>query len=227
MFEDRRAFIKGDRMDTFSTSYSLSTRGADIIAKAKSVGLDPSVLYEAVVDLSTEGLFTANCINMAAGILLQDLGLPKYFFDHINKYALAHLLQSIAMSIKVLDGRVALYGRVAQIDFDSAQANVAQRVRIATEETRDSMEAVLAELITGHRREYYYSPESGYYTYIIRPETVADFAPEDFKKSRFLFDLAGDYTVTPEPTRKRYEKFLKGSCSLIVRISLFMILFLF
>lgn len=196
-------------MDTFPTSYSLTTRGAEIIAKAQSVGLDPSVLYEAVVDLSSEGLFTANCINMAAGILLKDLGLPKYFFDHISKDALAHLLQSIATSIKVVGGHVTLYGRVAQIDFDTGQSNVAQRVRIATEETRDSMEAVLAELITGHRREYYYSPESGYYTYIIRPETVSAFGSEQFRKSRFLFDLAGDYTVTPEPTRKRYERFLK------------------
>ena len=75
-------------------------------------------------------------------------------------------------SIKVVDGKVVLYGRVTQIDFDAAQAGVAQKVRIATEETRDSMEAVLEELILGHRREYYYSPTSNYYTYIIRPETV-------------------------------------------------------
>jgi glutamate dehydrogenase len=196
-------------METLPTSYSSSTRGANIIAKAESVGLDPRVLYEAVIDLSSEGLLTANCINMAAGILLHDIGLPRYFFEHIRKTALTNLLQSIAASIKVIDGKVILYGRVAQIDFDATQASVAQRVRIATEETRDSMEAVLEELIPGHRREYYYSPESNYYTYIIRPETVADFPPEAFHESRFLFTLAGDYTATPEPTRKRYEKVLK------------------
>ena len=209
-------------METFPNSYSSSTRGADIIAKAESVGLDPRVLYEAVIDLSSEGLLTANCINMAAGILLEDIGLPRYFFEHIRKTALTHLLQSIATSIKVIDGKVILYGRVAQIDFDATEASVAQRVRIATGETRDSMEAVLEDLLAGHRREYYYSPQSNYYTYIIRPETVADFPVEVFGESRFLFTQAGDYTATPEPTRKRYEKVLK-ECenSIIPLISVF------
>jgi len=195
-------------MDTFPTSYSSSTRGADIITKAESVGLDPRVLYEAVIDLSSEGLLTANCINMAAGILLEDIGLPRYFFEHIQKAALTHILESIATSIKVIDGKVILYGRVAQIDFEATQASFAQRVRIATAETRDSMEMVLEELIAGHRREYYYSPDSDYYTYIIRPETIADFPRATFKDSRFLFTLAGDYSATPEPTRRRYEKVL-------------------
>ncbi|MGW8193554.1 MAG: NAD-glutamate dehydrogenase domain-containing protein [Desulforhopalus sp.] len=198
-------------METFTTNYASTTRGAKIIAKAESLGLDPGVLYEAVIDLSSDGLLTANCINMAAGILLEDLGLPRYFFENINKEPLTHLLQSIAASIKVVDGRVILSGRVAQIDFDATHAVTPQRVRIATEETRESMEAVVEELISGHRREYYYSQESRYYTYIIRPETVADFPEEAFKESRFLFTLAGDYSATPEPTRRRYEKFLRES----------------
>ena len=42
------------------------SEGADIIKKAQSVKLDPSLLYEAVIDLSSEGLVTANCIIMAA-----------------------------------------------------------------------------------------------------------------------------------------------------------------
>ena len=198
-------------MELFPVNNSASSRGAAIIAKAESVGLDPRVLYEAVIDLSSEGLLTANCINLAAGILIQDLGLPTYFFQNINKAPLANLLQSIATSIKVIDGRVVLYGRVAQIDFDATQSGVVQWVRIATEETRENMEAVLEPLISGHRREYYFSPESKYYTYIIRPETVPDYPREAYGKSRFLFSLAGDYDVTPEPTRKRYEKFLKES----------------
>ncbi len=209
-------------MDTFPSSYSSITRGEDIIAKAESVGLDPRVLYEAVIDLSSEGLLTANCINMAAGILLKDIGLPRYFFENIRKDALAHLLESIATSIKVADGKVILYGRVAQIDFDATEASVAQRVRIATEETRDSMETVLEGLIAGHRREYYYSPASKYYTYIIRPETVNDYPRETFKDSRFLFTLAGDYSATPEPTRRRYEKVLKeGEASTIPLVAVF------
>ncbi len=198
-------------MELFSVGSSTCSKGAAIIAQAESVGLDPRVLYEAVIDLSSEGLLTANCINLAAGILIQDLGLPKYFFQHINKVPLANLLQSIAASIKVIDGRVVLSGRVAQIDFDATQSGVVQWVRIATEETRENMEEVLEHLISGHRREYYFSPESKYYTYIIRPETVADYPREAFAASRFLFSLAGDYDVTPAPTRKRYEKFLRES----------------
>ncbi|TKB26821.1 NADP-specific glutamate dehydrogenase GdhA [Desulfopila sp. IMCC35006] len=186
------------------------TRGADIINKAQNVGLAPRMLYEAVIDLSSKGLITANCINMAAGILLQDLGLPLYFFQHIQKDSLINLLESIATSIKLVDGKVVLFGRVAHIDFDLAQGNnkPRERVRIATENTRDNMESVLEELITGHRRDYYYSPESKYYTYLIRPETVTDFATTQFTGSKFLFALAGDFEEMPEPTRKRYERFL-------------------
>ncbi|BHH84986.1 NAD-glutamate dehydrogenase domain-containing protein [Desulforhopalus sp. 52FAK] len=189
----------------------LPADGADIISKAEAVGLDLRILYQAVIDLSADGLLTANCINLAAGILLQELGLPPYFFAHIQKESLTQLLQAIASSIRVLDGRAALFGRVAHIDFDLSYGSEGQRVRIATEETRDSMEAILEDMLAGHRREYYYSPENGYYTYIIRPETIADFAKEDFSQSPFLYALAGDYSVTPEPTRRRYARFLELS----------------
>ena len=172
---------------TTSENNAFISNGADIISKAEAVGLDLRILYQSVIDLSGNGLLTANCINLAAGILLQDLGLPNYFFAHITKQSLTQLLQSIASNIRVVEGHAALFGRVAHIDFDLSYESEEQRVRIATEETRDSMEAVLEELLPGHRREYYYSPENGYYTYIIRSETVADFAKEDFKKSPFVF----------------------------------------
>ena len=191
------------------TNGSSPVDGANIIGKAEAVGLDLRILYQAVIDLSADGLLTANCINLAAGILLQDLGLPPYFFAHIQKESLTQLLQAIASNIRVLEGRAALFGRVAHIDFDLSYGSEGERVRIATEETRDSMEAILEELLPGHRREYYYSPENGYYTYIIRPETVADFTQDDFKNSAFLFALSSDYSKTPKPTRKRYEKFLQ------------------
>ncbi len=196
-------------MEPFPSSNFFRSKGAEIIAKAESVGLDLRVLYEAVIDLSAEGLLTANSLNLAAGILLHDLGLSRYFFQKIRKAPLTNLLQSIATSIKVVDGRVVLSGRVAQIDFEANQSGTVQWVRIATGETRESMEALLEPLISGHRREYYYSRESDYCTYIIMPETVADFRREDFGQSHFLFALAGDYDVTPEPTRRRYEKFLR------------------
>ncbi len=187
------------------------SRGATIIEKAKSVNLDPSVLYEAVIDLSSEGLLTATCINMAAGILLEDLGLPNYFFQHIRKDALKQMLSSIATSITFKDGKGVLVGRVAHVDFSLQREHDVQRVRIATQETRDGMEKILEDLISGRRREYYYSPENQYYTYIIRPETVQDYGREAFGASRFLFSLTGDDTPTPEPTRRRYEAFLEAS----------------
>ncbi len=188
---------------------SLPASGADIINMAQEADLQPRLLYEAVIDLSRDGLLTANCINLAAGILLKDLGLPNYFFANIQEQSLAQLLKSIASNIQVIEGKAALFGRVAHIDFDLSYGGKGQRVRIATEETRDNMEKVLEKLIFGHRREYYFSPQSGYYTYIIRPETIQDYAKTDFQNSRFLFDLAGDYGETPAPTRKRYEKFLE------------------
>ena len=198
-------------MDHHAGPSSADSKGTYIITKAKSVNLDPSVLYEAVIDLSSEGLLTANCINMAAGILLEDLGLPNYFFENIKTDALKQMLSSIATSITFKHGKGILVGRVAHVDFDLRRENNAQRVRIATQETRDSMEKILEDLISGHRREYYCSPESHYYTYIIRPETVQDYEKEAFSVSRFLFALAGDYATTPAPTRRRYEKFLEVS----------------
>jgi len=197
--------------DASPLNLSLPASGADIIEKAQESGLDLRILYEAVIDLSADGLLTANCINLAAGILLKDLGLPKYFFDNIHKQPLIQLLQAIATNIRVIDRKATLLGRAAQIDFDLSYGTNAQRIRIATEETRDSMESILEEMLAGHRREYYYSPENNYYTYIIRPKIVEDFPIEDFSQSRFLYNLAGDYSVTPKVTRKRYEKFLEKS----------------
>ena len=184
--------------------------GASIICKAKGVNLDPALLYEAVIDLSTEGLVTAKCINMAAGILLEDLGLPIYFFENITKDALKHILSSIASSIKIQDGKALLYGRVAKIGFDMDLGSNLQRIRIATEETRDSMEKVIAPMIAGHRREYYYCPKSKNYTYLIRPETVKDYSKEEFEASKFLFNLTGNFRTTPKATRKRYVDCLEA-----------------
>lgn len=185
------------------------SRSPHIIDRADALNLNIRVLYEAVIDLSAQGLLTAHCINLAAGILLNDLGLPSYFFENITKDSLKQILSSITSSIAVQDNRVVLVGRVAHIDFDLGQGSDVQRVRIATRETRDAMEKLMETMISGHRREYYYSRENEYYTYIFRPETVNDFTKHEFEVSPFLFNLAGDYTATPEPTRMRYETFLK------------------
>ena len=55
-----------------------------IIDRADALNLNIRTLYEAVIDLSAQGLVSAHCINLAAGILLNDLGLPSYFFENIN-----------------------------------------------------------------------------------------------------------------------------------------------
>ena len=190
---------------------STISEGTYIINQAKTVNLDPGVLYETVIDLASEGLITSTAINMAAGILVSDLALPNYFFENITKESLRHILSSIAMSIQCQDGTVALSGRVAHIDFNLEQGTNIQRVRIATEETRDSMEELLAPFLSGRRREYYYSPKSKYYTYIIRPETVKDYQETAFQESKFLYHLAGTHKDTPAVTRQRYESILKES----------------
>ena len=190
---------------------STISEGTYIINQAKAVNLDPGVLYETVIDLASDGLITSTAINMAAGILVSDLALPNYFFENITKESLRHILSAIAMSIQCKDGNVGLSGRVAHIDFNLEQGSNIQRVRIATEETRDNMEELLAPFLSGRRREYYYSPESNYYTYIIRPETVNDYQETAFEESKFLYHLSGNLKETPAVTRERYETVLKES----------------
>lgn len=197
--------------NTIETLHAFGSRGADIIDKAKEAGLDLPLLYETVIDLSSGGMLTANCINQAAGILLKDLGLPRYFFKHILKESLIELLQAIATDMKKENGKLVLRGQVAPIDFDLIDNDNRQSVRIATGETRDPMETMLEDLMCGHRREYYYSPGNDYYTYIISPNTIKDFPAESFENSPFLFSHDKVDDVTPETTRKRYEKFLKKS----------------
>ncbi len=184
--------------------------GEQIVNKAREAGLDPGLLYEVVIDLTAGDLLTSSSINRAAGILLNDLVLPEYFLRTISKSALQKLLKAIALSMrKDENGDIRLYGRVAPIDFESDDEPGLQRVRIVTRETRDAMEHLLETQISGHRRAYYFSPENGYATYLFRPETVDSFTEADFKESPFLFNVAGEYATTPQPTRDRYEDFLK------------------
>ena len=183
--------------------------GTYIIKQAKRVNLNPSLLYEAVIDLSSQGLMTADCINRAAGILLYDLGLPTYFFETITKDFLTKILSSIAKSLRVKGDCVDLFPWVADIDSSFVENSQAQRVRIATAETRQAMETMLDSQLVGHRREYYYNPEKEYYTYVFWSETVLDMPDGKLSGSRFLFDLDRKYDQTPRLTRNRYEMFLE------------------
>ncbi|NLZ18205.1 MAG: NADP-specific glutamate dehydrogenase GdhA [Desulfobulbaceae bacterium] len=187
---------------------------AHIALKAQEAGLDPGLLYEAVIDLAAENNLTASTINKAATILLNDLSLPRYFFNIIDQNALSKLLKAIALSMQEgKDGECMLQGQVRPVDFNLGEAGHLQ-VLISTREARTITEHKVESEISGHRRSYYFNPDNGYATCLLRPETVADFSKDDFKKSRFLFSLAGDYIATPEPTRLRYEEFLKKDSGL-------------
>ena len=60
---------------------------ASIVDTATRAGLDSSLLYETVIDLAEEGLLTARCINAAAGIPVNELAMPGYFFRYLSKDA--------------------------------------------------------------------------------------------------------------------------------------------
>ncbi|MBM9519217.1 NAD-glutamate dehydrogenase [Desulforhopalus vacuolatus] len=185
-----------------------SLPGAEIIKRATCAELDLSLLYEAVMDITSQGMVTTSSVNMAAGILLKELGLPTYFFRHIHKDSLVELLTAIASDIQITERKPVLRGQVAPIDFNTS-TSTSLSVRIATAKTRDSMEFFIEKLISGHRREYYFSPDSEYYTYIINPGTIGDFPAENFEQTSFLFSREAEDDVTPATTRKRYEKFLQ------------------
>lgn len=186
-----------------SNGISIST-GNEIFRKASKLKLDPGMLYESVIDISAEGLLTANAINTAAGILLDELGLPGYFFENITYESLKSILRAIAGSITFINGKAVLQGYVAQVDFDIDQGEKSVKVRIATENTREDMEKLIGPLITGHRREYYYSPSSNYHTYIIGPETVKDSSSVNPENT-----FTNEFNKSPKATINRYDSFLK------------------
>ena len=99
-------------------------------------------------------------LNLAAGILLNDLGLPEYFFKNITKNSLKSILDIIAGSLEVKNGKVILSSRVPNASMTIGQGENTQQIRIATEATRDSFENKLAPEITGHRREYHHCPKN-------------------------------------------------------------------
>ena len=93
--------------------------GSQIIERANQAGLNPGILYEAVIDLSNEGLYTATCINLAAGILLDDLGLPKYFFENITHKSLKGILDIIASSLEVKKGESYIKRESSKCRYDN------------------------------------------------------------------------------------------------------------
>lgn len=181
-------------------------RTGSVIERAEAMGLDPRLLYETVIELASEGLLTSRCINAAAGVLLTQLGLPEYFFRNISRDGLKRVLGAVASNIQVRsDDEVILRSEVSEAQFD---IDGGVQARIATPQNRDRMEAVLDTVMSGNRVEYYFSPESSYYTYIIHPQTPPQPQPGD--RTEKLFAFAQDPT-TPRTTVKRYVDFLERS----------------
>ena len=181
-------------------------RTGSVIERAQAMGLDPRMLYETVIELASEGLLTARCVNAAAGVLLTQLGLPEYFFRNISRDALKRVLRTVANNIQVReDDEVVLRGEVSEAQFD---IDGGVQARIATPQNRDRMETVLDAVMNGNRVEYYFSPEDSYYTYIIHavrpPVQCAGDSPE------FRFAFCHDSAVPPR-TRRRYGSFLSRS----------------
>jgi glutamate dehydrogenase len=184
-----------------------------VLQIAQQAKLDPNLLYEAVIELSGEGLLTAGCVNHAARILLTQLGLPAYFFQHISKDALKRVLRAIGTNMQREGREFVLRGAVSEVQFD---VDGGAQVRIATAQTRDRMEVVLNPVMAGHRIEYYFGREHEYYTYIIRPDPCPELA--ELKPGVSVFAFAGPSASeqVPQVTRERYEGFLQRALGSVV-----------
>ncbi|MEN6301560.1 MAG: NAD-glutamate dehydrogenase domain-containing protein [Armatimonadia bacterium] len=181
-------------------------RTGSVIDRAEAMGLETRLLYEAVIELASEGLLTSRCVNAAAGVVLTQLGLPEYFFRNISKDALKRVLRAVANNVQVReDDEVILRSEVSEAQFD---IDGGVQARIATPQNRDRMEAVLNPVMSGNRVEYYFSPESHYYTYIVYPQTPPPPRPDGPTEELFAFSQSA---ATPRATVNRYVSFLKRS----------------
>ena len=174
--------------------------------KVEAAGLDIALLYEAVIELSNEGLVTAVCLNEAVGILVVGLGLPAYFFQNISKDALKNILRVIGRNITREGSKFILQGELAEVQMDAGRG---VRVRIASTGTRDRMESLLDAAMIGGRVEYYFGEEHGYHTYLVRPEPCKELDELNEGGSPFAFSRSDCKAAIPERTRLRYIGFLK------------------
>ncbi|MEW6750105.1 MAG: NADP-specific glutamate dehydrogenase GdhA [Candidatus Latescibacterota bacterium] len=189
----------------------MERKSGSVLEIARKVGLDPSLLYEAVIEVSNEGLLTAGCVNHAARLLLTQLGLPAYFFRHISRHALERVLRAIATNLQLEQGEFVLRGAVSEVSFD---VDDAVQVRIATAQTRERMETVLNPVMAGHRVECYLGHAHQYFTYIVRPDVCREAAQLQPGESPFAF--ACSPSEMPQVTRQRYEGFLQRALLSVV-----------
>jgi glutamate dehydrogenase len=189
---------------------SRATRHTESIARlAEQQELQAALLYETVMDLAGEGMLTASCIDAAASVLLQDLGLPPYYFRTLSKPALTTALRVIATNLDwEADGHRGLNEEAAYLEA-SGQHGI--DVLVACESNRAAMEAVAGERMQGRRWEYYYAPHTRYTTYIIKPEECPPLATVTAGGCRFAFSCISPATgfSVPQETGERYQRFLE------------------
>jgi glutamate dehydrogenase len=176
---------------------------------AEQQELKVALLYETVMDLAGEGMLTASCIDAAASVLLQDLGLPPYYFRTLSKPALTTALRAIATNLDwEAKGHRGLNQQAAYLEA-SGQHGI--EVLVACESHRAAMEVVAGERLQRRRWEYYYAAHTSYTTYIIKPEECPPLAAVTGGGCRFAFSCispASGFSV-PQETGERYQRFLE------------------
>jgi glutamate dehydrogenase len=191
---------------------------AQLLRLAEEKELRSALLYETVLDLAREGMLTAPCIDAAAWVLLNDLGLPAYYFRTLSKPALTSALRAIAANLRWdAEGHCGLNEQAAHVET-STQHGI--EVLVACERNRAAMETVAGERMRQRRWEYYYAPQTRYTTYIIKPEECP--APEAAARGRQRFAFAHvsaetSFTV-PQETGDRYQVFLERQEASVLRL---------
>ncbi len=176
---------------------------ASIGARVKAMGLDPSLLYEAVIELADEGMLTARCINAGADILVGRLGLPAYYFRNITKEGLKSILRVLSAGLEPTPGGG--YRLSAHAGYLSSPVDGGAHFLIAPKERLAAMEPVAWDLMRHKCWEYYCSPEREFYTYIIKPRVCPD---GEQAVGTFAFRHDPGQAFVPAETGKRYEDFL-------------------
>jgi len=192
--------------------------GTSIAILAEERGLQTALLYEAVMELSREGMLTAPCLDAAARVLLDDLGLPHYYFRTLSKAALMTALRAIATNLNWdSQGHRGLSDRSAYLEADGQHGI---QMMVAGEGTREVMEMAAEERMRQRRWEYCYAPRTRYTTYIIKPEecpTVEAIAGGGNPFALSKANAASAFSV-PHETDERYQAFLSRQRASVTRL---------
>lgn len=198
---------------------STPVRTSGSIARlAEQRELRAALLYEAVMELSGEGMLTAQCVDAAAWVLLEDLGLPPYYFRTLSKPALVTALRAIATNLNWdAAGHRGLSDRSTYLEA-SGQHGI--EMLVAGERSRAAMETVAGERMQRRRWEYCYAPHTGYTTYIIKPEECPSPQAVAAGSSPFALSCANADAAfsVPHETGERYQAFLERQRASVARL---------